>query len=407
MGNKKDFSLTKHSRALIKLFLSLVAVISLAGFLYVLYFAHTTNEERVSVLALNAIELGAENAFLKERLAENIVELDSLKKDDQYQINLALRQKIADIERTYGKAVSVYEELLKLKEIANNTKAYDGAYTKSLTFLANQNYEEADKALNDLRSQIATEHEKVVASFSIPANVPTNNAPPESGYSRQQVATSVGTFLVSMVAADLSSTRVIVDTATNGDCSNDCPVLPLSEYVARNNAFAGVNGTYFCPADYPSCAGKTNTFDLLVMNKDKTYINSGNNVYSSNPAFIFSGGSARFVGQVQEWGRDTGVDSVISNFPTLVQGGNVAFAGDADPKKGSKGARSFVANKGGKVYIGVVSNVTVVENAHVMKALGMENAMNLDSGGSTALWSGGYKFGPGRNLPNVLLFVRR
>src|SRR3989344_6010480 len=117
MGNKKDFSLTKHSRALIKLFLSLVAVISLAGFLYVLYFAHTTNEERVSVLALNAIELGAENAFLKERLAENIVELDSLKKDDQYQINLALRQKIADIERTYGKAVSVYEELLKLKEI--------------------------------------------------------------------------------------------------------------------------------------------------------------------------------------------------------------------------------------------------------------------------------------------------
>jgi hypothetical protein len=40
-----------------------------------------------------------------------------------------------------------------------------------------------------------------------------------------------------------------------------------------------------------------------------------------------------------------------------------------------------------------------------MKAMGMENALNLDNGGSTALWSGGYKVGPGRDLPNVILFV--
>lgn len=31
----------------------------------------------------------------------------------------------------------------------------------------------------------------------------------------------------------------------------------------------------------------------------------------------------------------------------------------------------------------------------------------LDNGGSTALWSGGYKVGPGRNLPNVILFVSK
>ena len=42
-----------------------------------------------------------------------------------------------------------------------------------------------------------------------------------------------------------------------------------------------------------------------------------------------------------------------------------------------------------------------------MKALGMDNALNLDSGGSTALWSGGYKAGPGRNIPNAVLFVRK
>ena len=213
--------------------------------------------------------------------------------------------------------------------------------------------------------------------------------------------------MVSLVAGDLNSTRVIVDTATDGDCRDNCPVLPLGDYVTRNGAFAGINGTYFCPASYPTCAGKTNSFDLLVMNKNKKYINSDNNVYSTNPAVIFSGNSARFVGQALEWGRDTGVDSVISNYPLLLSGGNITFNGDGDPKKGSKGARSFVAVKGSTAYIGVVSNATVAEAAHALKALGMENAMNLDSGGSTALWSGGYKFGPGRAIPNALLFVRK
>lgn len=33
-------------------------------------------------------------------------------------------------------------------------------------------------------------------------------------------------------------------------------------------------------------------------------------------AAIFSG-SARFVGQTSEWGRDTGVDGVIANYPLL------------------------------------------------------------------------------------------
>lgn len=210
-----------------------------------------------------------------------------------------------------------------------------------------------------------------------------------------------------MVAADISSTRIIVDTASTSDCSNNCPVLPLADYVARNGAYAGVNGSYFCPAEYPTCAGKTNSFDLLLMNKDKVYFNSGNNVYSSNPAVIFGGGYIRFVGAAKEWGRDTGIDSMISNYPLLVAGGNVVFGGDSDPKHGNKGGRGFVANRGNVVYIGVVHSATVTESARVMKALGMENAMNLDDGGSTALWSGGYKVGPGRNLPNVILFVRK
>jgi exopolysaccharide biosynthesis protein len=238
--------------------------------------------------------------------------------------------------------------------------------------------------------------------------VSVSNTPPGSGFSKQNVQTDAGIFPISIVSADLSSTRVIVDTASDSDCSNNCPVLSLADYVSRNGAYAGINGSFFCPAEYPSCAGKTNSFDTLVMNKNKTYFNSANNVYSTIPAAIFSAGSARFVGQSLDWGRDTGVDSVIANYPMLVQGGNIAFVENAsEPKFGARGARTFIANKGSQVYIGVVSGATMGESAKVMKALSFENALNLDEGGSTALWSGGYIFGPGRSIPNAVLFIHR
>lgn len=416
IGQKENFAgrikvvklkLPVRNRKRLKQVLSVVAVGVFAGFLYILYLSYRVTETQVTTLQIQAISLGDANKDITDTLIKNIEELNALKNEDQYKINLGLRQKVSNIERTYTKAVSTYEELLKLKDVSKDTKRFDDMYTTSLVLLSKQEYEEADKQLTGLAGSISDEREKIAASFTIPAKVTVSNDPPGAGYSRQQVNTDIGNYLVSLYAADLSNTKVIIDTATDGDCSNDCPVLPLAEYVSRNNAIAGVNGSYFCPASYPSCAGKTNSFDMLIMNKNKKYINSGNNVYSNNPAFIFGSGYARFVGQALEWGRDTGVDGVISNFPTLVQGGNLGFGGDDDPKKGSKGARSFVANKGSKVYMGVVFNVTVAESARVMHTMGMENALNLDSGGSTALWSGGYKVGPGRNLPNVVLFVRK
>jgi hypothetical protein len=243
-----------------------------------------------------------------------------------------------------------------------------------------------------------------------PTAVPTpaiNNTPPGAGYSRQSVKTDAGTFTVSIIAADLGNTKVIVDTASTEDCRNDCPVLALGDYVARNRAFAGINGSYFCPATYPQCADKKNSFDTLLMNKDKRYFNSDNNVYSTVPLAAFGSGWASFYGQTLSWGRDTSVDAVIANYPMLVQGGNNAYAGSSDAKLTSRGPRSFIGNKGSTVYIGVVSSATVAEAAKTLHTMGLENALNLDSGGSTALWSGGYKAGPGRQIPNAILFVKR
>jgi hypothetical protein len=344
------------------------------------------------------------------KLSQTSKELTALKNQDQVKRNNELQATIKSIESSYKNVIKTYEIVQDLKAQKQKTDIYDKSLTQSLSYLANRNYASAEATLTTLNKQIAADQAKaqatVVASAPV-ANATSSNTPPGSGFAVQKVSTDIGEYTVALVAADMGSTKIIVDTASDSDCRDNCPVLSLGDYVSRNGAFAGVNGSYFCPAEYPSCAGKTGSFDLLAMNKNKNYLNSDNNVYSTNPAVIFQSGSMRFVGQASQWGRDTGVDGVLSNYPLLVSGGNIAFSGDGDPKKGSKGSRSFVGNKGNTAYIGVIYNVTVAEGAHVLKSLGLENALNLDSGGSTALWSGGYKVGPGRNIPNAILIVRK
>jgi len=392
--------IAKHSRLItFSLIASIVTIIMLS--LLISTYAKSQN------LQTKLVSLTAKEAKIKSQLSMVEKELERLKTQDQYVVNQELKERIKNIEITYKKAVVSYEKLLDLKTVSKNTSTFDALFAESLDILSEQNYASGGSRLTVLTQQIEEEKSKIAAAFTIPANVPSSNTPPSSGYSRQEVTTDIGSFLVSIISADLNSARVIVDTASDSDCSNNCPVLSLGDYVSRNGAFAGINGSYFCPADYPSCAGKTNSFDTLLMNKNKVYFNSENNKYSSIPLIYFSGNTAGIRGQSLEWGRDTNVDAVIANQGLLLSGGNIMFGGDGDPKKGSKGGRSFVGNKGSIAYIGVVHSATVAEAAHALKALGLENALNLDDGGSTGLWSGGYKVGPGRNLPNVVLFVRK
>jgi len=346
-----------------------------------------------------------EMVLCREEITKADIELSDLKNQDQYKINKQLEEDLDNIHKTYLGAVSTYEELVKLKESVKEVKNLDKLYTQSLILLTKKNYTSASAVLLELDQKIKTEQAKAAASFSIPANIPQSNTPPNSGYNRQQVTTSGSSFMVNIISADLSSTKVIVDTSYENDCSNDCPTTTLADFVSRNGAYAGVTGAYYCPAEYPSCSGKTNTFDLLIMNKNKHYFNSDNNVYSTNPAVIFGNGWIRFVEQGSQWGRDTGVDGVLMNFPLLVYNSESRFGGNSDTKMTSKSTRGFVANKGNTVYIGYVHNATVAESADVLKTLGMEN---LDGGGTVAMWAnGGYKVGPGRQLTNAILFVRK
>ncbi len=357
---------------------------------------------------LSSVKQSSEEAVskLQEELASNSAQLEKIQNEDQRLRNNELEKTLKSTQEVYRNVLSLYESMIDLREGKGKGLPMDKTFASILSDLSSTNYGSASAKMSQLTKDIAAQAAKDAAN--VPANVAVSNSAPGSGYSRQSVQTSIGTYVIDIVAGDLSSTKVIVDTASDSTCGNNCPVLPLATYVARSGAFAGINGSYFCPESYPSCAGKTNSFDLLVMNKNKVYFNSDNNVYSQNPVAIFSGGSARFLSKAQDWGRDSGVDSVISNFPLLLINGQNQFGGNADPKMGSKGSRSFIGAKGSKAYIGVVRNVTVAEMATVLQTLGLDHAINLDSGGSTALWAnGGYKAGPGRSLPNVVLFVRK
>jgi len=354
-------------------------------------------------------DASTKNADLEKKIKNLSSELTKLKNEDQYKVNEQLKKNIKNIEITYKESLGIYNRITDLRAQSVKTAELDKQFAKVLDSLSDLNYGSASSDLKTLTASIEKEEESLKAvagpvgqqTTEQIANVPVNNSPPAGGYSQQKVSTEKGEFLVSVVAADLNSTRVLVDTASDGDCRDNCPVLPLATYVGRNGAFAGINGSYFCPSDYPSCAGKVNSFDTLLMNKNKVYVNSDNNVYSSVPLVYFSGSSMGVRGRSSDWGRDTGVDSVIAMQTLLVSGGNPTGA------IGGKSAKTFIGTKGSTVYIGVVYNATFNEAGIVLKTMGIDNALNLDQGGSTALWHGGYKAGPGRNLPNAVVFVRK
>ena len=371
----------KHRFFVIVSFFLFVLSVSLSGYIY--------------IAGSNIKKLSASNSSLTKSV-------ENFQNEDQYKRNEKLQVEVKNIKTSYAKSLSFYEDILDLRAQKVDVTQLEELYAKIAKELSEFNYSSASSNLVVLEKEI---QKKTPSSTISTANAPVKNTPPGSGYSVQQVKTDAGTFKVVIIAGDLNSTRVIIDTASDGTCANECPVLPLATYVSRSNAYAGINGSFFCPAEYPSCVGKTNSFDTLVMNKNKVYFNSDNNIYSTVPAVVFGGNWARFVSRSLDWGRDTSVDAVIGNYPLYVQGGQNIFGGSGDAKLTSQGARTFIANKGNMVYIGIVYGASSSDAAKVFHALGMENALGLDQGGSTALWHSGYKAGPGRNIPSAILFV--
>ncbi|MDD3999073.1 MAG: hypothetical protein PHR98_03165, partial [Candidatus Shapirobacteria bacterium] len=251
-------------------------LLGISIWIYVLYKKETTSLE---------FQFGNQIDNISSQLDLKKQELELLKNDDQYKKNLALEGEIKNIQTTYQKAIDVYEEMIDLRvEISKNQKTYN-EFSQILAFLSKGNYASASANLLTLEKEIVSLRTALASkSAVVVAEIKKSNEAPTGGYSKQGVEVDGETFVVDILAASLDSTRVVVETASESDCNNNCPVSTLANYVSKSGGFAGINGPYFCPAEYPSCSGKTNSFDTLLMNKNKYYFNSSNNVYSSVPA---------------------------------------------------------------------------------------------------------------------------
>ena len=193
-----------------------ISVLIVAGM--ALSYQYVRSQQSLTSLASTNSSLDTKLATAKKQLAAAKKELEKLKAEDQFVKNKALETEIKNIQTTYDKAVKTYESLVKLKESTTKTGDLDDRFSEVLTLLSDKHYASASAQLNVLSLKIKDEQSKLAATFAIPQNVPVNNAPPGSGFRRQQVQIDIGNYLVDIFTADLNSVRVIVDTASDGEC---------------------------------------------------------------------------------------------------------------------------------------------------------------------------------------------
>jgi len=233
---------------------------------------------------------------------------------------------------------------------------------------------------------------------------------PGTGITTGNISTSKGVFKATILSLDMSRTKMITDSASDGDCGNNCPAKSLSEYVSKNGGSAGINGTYFCPATYPECSSKTNSFDFPVyVSRLNHWVNSYALSWSERRAIVYQDGSGVHY-QNNSAGFGGGTNAAIINYPGLLDNGNVQIddgqSGLSDKQKAKNTKLSLCVVNSQKLLAIIAQNVTMQEFAYVNKALGCLGALNMDTGGSLAMIYGGrYIYGPGRVLPNAVVFA--
>ncbi len=254
-----------------------------------------------------------------------------------------------------------------------------------------------------------------------------------SKYEHKIISTIDGDFKVDIVAIDLSNPnlQIITDNAPHpptpspSEGEGEYGAQSLAEYMIDNNGFAGINGTYFCC--YNNCGGQNYYFYPVynsrlgkMINKDqlKYWTTGPIMAFDENNKFYYFKDSRDFK-SVEHFETVNGVklQAAIGNKPRLIEDGmNLLIEWDIDEKqKTVKSLRNAMAYKNGSanngtciIYLVIAHNATVPNLANIMKAMEVEYAINLDGGYSSALWyNDEYMVGPGRDIPNAIIFKEK
>ena len=308
-----------------------------------------------------------------------------------------------------GKYEAIKEKAANYKTKGVNVDSIEKDLPTVIDQILGKKYSEADKKLTQMDADLeALWKAKQAADAATRAKYVSSTCStiPTSGYCYLQINTSNGAFMTHVVALDLSRIS-IVDSATNSDCTDNCPTKPLLSYVKDNGASIGINGTYFCPPDYASCAGKVNSFDMPLYNTNLgKWMNQLSLSWTNRAMIAFTSSGAVFYPQTNSFTGLAGMRGAIANFPGLVNNNqNIVRNYQLTSAQLTKGARGGIGIKGHTVYLVVTSSASVPDLAGIMMAIGTNFALNLDGGGSSSLvYNGSYKVGPGRSLPNAIVF---
>jgi len=241
-----------------------------------------------------------------------------------------------------------------------------------------------------------------------------------SKYYYKEISTSRGVFRADIIniSLDNPNLEIITDTASVLDCDANCPVESLAEYVLKNNAFAGINASYFDTGSRPNYyfAPVWNTRENILVNKDQLkYWTTGPIVaFDTENNFYYFKDSREFA-SVDNFEKLSGgkLQALMSNKPRLVENGmNQLVVWQVDSKqenaKAMRNALAYIKDENGgkgELMLIVLHNATLVDLAETLKELKVDTALNLDGGYSSALWyNDEYMVQPGRDIPNVILF---
>lgn len=371
--------------------LGLITLLSLAA----LYFLTRANNEASTAKATLAEKeelVASLSAQVKSVLAENSI----LKNEDT-------RAQLTEINNTLDKYLLIKDKSASYKANGVDTSAVDNQFPTAVDLLLSKKYSEADSLLSkldsDLETQLKAKQAADAAAVPKTTSSSTCGSLPSSGYCKM----TVNGFTTHVVAGSIASVRTL--TANDSNCSDACPTKSLQTYISENSGFAGMNGTYFCPPDYGSCAGKVNSYDFPVYNSNLSkWINEDKLLWTNRAMIAFTGSSAHFYPAANSYSGLGGIKAGIVNYPGLVYNGqNIVNQYTLTSAQNTKGTRGGIAVKDDKVYLVVASSASVGDFAGIMVGLGVTHALNLDGGGSSALYSSGYKVGPGRSLPNAVI----
>ncbi len=175
-------------------------------------------------------------------------------------------------------------------------------------------------------------------------------------------------------------------------------ITPTSKFAKDSGAVVAMNGTFYNMKVPYNCVCYFKKFGVeeFANNEKMAQRDNGAVAISKKGKIKVVPGDAKELGNVladQTWARAIDAHSVMTSGPMLMYGGKDARL-DENSFNRNRHPRSAVAVKGNTVYLITVDGrsadhaqgVSLWELTAIMHYLGVEDAINLDGGGSTTLY---------------------